>query len=150
MAISCRCTTTASPVRSDMITLGNWKPFKTRNDSYSDQINLLYRFIKMIQKCISAHELQKIFWKKEQIRGLIDPDIRFPFSEADSQKLEASQYLKALHRSVGRTRGNKMAKEFRRASLLQAYSTIARTDMEALRQILKPDCEIFGYDCETV
>ena len=104
----------------------------------------------MHQKCISAHELLKIFWKKEQIKGLIDPDIRFPFSEADSQKLEASQYLKALHRSVGRTRDNKMAKEFRRASLLQAYSTIARTDMEAFRQILKPDCEIFGYDCETV
>ncbi|XP_078313637.1 carbohydrate sulfotransferase 11-like isoform X3 [Crassostrea virginica] len=123
---------------------------KTRNDSYSDQTNLLFRFIKMHQKCISAHELQKIFWKKEQIRGLIDPDIRFPFSEAESQKLEASQYLKALHRSVGRTKDNKMAKEFRRAALLQAYATISRTDMDALKEILKPDCEIFGYDCESV
>ena len=37
---------------------------KTRYDLYSDQTNLLFRFIKMHQKCISAHEFQKIFWKK--------------------------------------------------------------------------------------
>ena len=73
MAISCRCTTSASPVRSDMITLGNCKPFKTRNDSYSDQTNLLFRFIKMHQKCISAHELLKIFGRRNRAGDWLTP-----------------------------------------------------------------------------
>uniref|UniRef100_K1RBF9 Carbohydrate sulfotransferase n=1 Tax=Magallana gigas TaxID=29159 RepID=K1RBF9_MAGGI len=123
---------------------------KTKNDSAEDQTDLLFRYMKVLEKCISRHEIQKIFWRKEQIRGLIDPDIRFPFSEKESSSLTQEQYLGALHRSVGRTRSKEMAKKFRRDALLKAYSTIPKSDLEALKEILKPDCEIFDYDCNSV
>lgn len=123
---------------------------KTKNDSAEDQTDLLFRYMKVLEKCISRHEIQKIFWRKEQIRGIIDPDIRFPFSEKESSSLTQEQYLGALYRSVGRTRSKEMAKKFRRDALLKAYSTIPKSDLEALAEIFKPDCEIFDYDCNSV
>lgn len=123
---------------------------KTKNDSAEDQTDLLFRYMKVLEKCISRHEIQKIFWRKEQIRGIIDPDIRFPFSEKESTSLTQEQYLDALHRSVGRTKSKEMAKKFRRDALLKAYSTIPKSDLEALKEIFKPDCEIFDYDCNSV
>lgn len=123
---------------------------KTRNDSAEDQTGRLFRYMKVLEKCISRHEIQKIFWRKEQIRGLIDPDIRFPFSEKESINLTQAQYLDALHRSVGRTKTKEIAKKFRRDALLKAYSTIPKSDMEALKEIFKPDCEIFDYDCNSL
>lgn len=123
---------------------------KTKNDSAEDQTDLLFRYMKVLEKCISRHEIQKIFWRKEQIRGIIDPDIRFPFSEKESTSLTQEEYLDALHRSVGRTKSKEMAKKFRRDALLKAYSTIPKSDLEALKEIFKPDCEIFDYDCNSV
>lgn len=122
---------------------------RTTNDSAADQTDLLFKYAKIHRKCIDPHEIQKIYWRKEQIRGLIDPDIPFPFSEKESHTLTAAQYLHAIHRSIGRAKNKDMAKQFRRDAMLKAYSTIPNSDMQTLKGIFKPDCDIFSYDCDS-
>lgn len=123
-------------------------PWKNQNDSAADQTDLVFKYSKIHRKCIDPH-IQKIYWRKEQIREFTDPDNPFPFSEKESQNLTADQYLKAIHKSIGRAKNKDTAKQFRRDAMLKAYSTILNSDMQKLKEIFKPDCDNFSYDCKS-
>lgn len=103
----------------------------------------LYKMKNGIEKCTSFYSAMKRTWKDLQIRGLLSKHAPLPFAEVVSRV----EYEDALEKAIKETSNDPIAlKKQRMEALIQAYSKVPMEDLYKLREIVRPDCELFGYE----
>lgn len=121
----------------------------TRDDSFKDQTQILFNSFKHTKRCLSIYENQKRMWTKFKSRGLISKYAIFPFSLAESGSLTPRKYINALQQSVKETKDKATSRRYKYEYLTDAYAEVPKEDLRRLHKILKKDCDVFSYDCES-
>lgn len=118
------------------------------NDTIRDQVGMLFRYRKSYHDCgVSFYEAQKRMWKKFQIRGVISKNSKYPIGQDQSETLTKESFTALIYQGIGDAADKNVAKKNKNDALIEAFSTVDKKDMESLRKMFEPDCELFGYDC---
>ncbi|XP_060067516.1 carbohydrate sulfotransferase 11-like [Ylistrum balloti] len=126
-------------------TLNKTMRVDTVSDTIKDQVNLLFAYRQHF--CISFFNAQKIMWRKFKIRGVISKHSKFPFTREQAGSIKQQDFVMAVTNARGDARDNARSKLYRQEAYAEAFGSIDRKDMEKLADILRVDCEVFGYDC---
>ncbi|XP_052071953.1 carbohydrate sulfotransferase 11-like [Mytilus californianus] len=121
----------------------------TREDSFIDQTKILFGSFAKTKNCLSIYENQKRMWTKFKSRGLISKYAEFPFHESESESLTKEKYIKALKQAVKESKDNAKSKQYRNDYLQEAFMSVPKDVLRRLHVILRTDCQIFGYDCDS-
>lgn len=96
---------------------------------------------------ISRYNLFLRGWTYYQITGRILKRFPMPFSEQDTKSIKFSNFKDAIIKAMEDSKAfEKMLKQQKEESILQAYSTISDSLLERLRKVVLVDCKLFGYD----
>ncbi|XP_045188422.2 carbohydrate sulfotransferase 8-like [Mercenaria mercenaria] len=96
---------------------------------------------------ISKYKLFQRTWSSYQIRGMILNDYKMPFDEFNISHVDMKLYTQAVESAMDNSKSyENELKTQRKEALLQAYRTIPAEQMDKLRQFVKTDCVIYGYD----
>ncbi|XP_069142358.1 carbohydrate sulfotransferase 8-like [Argopecten irradians] len=145
---------------NDTLTLLNaWNKRYGANITYGDfevetasvrirgQIGRLYSMRKGFEKCVSFYSAMQRIWKDLQIRGFLTKMVELPFSRAEAENISVEEMQDAVTKavaesSIDRTELHRQQLE----AMTLAYSNVPMRDLLELREIVRPDCELFGYD----
>ncbi|XP_045208894.2 uncharacterized protein LOC123560790 [Mercenaria mercenaria] len=107
----------------------------------------MFTILKKYGKILSRYKAFQRTWSSYQIRGLILKKYNMPFAENEVAKINhirfGDEIKKALDASMGHV---DELKAQRKEALIQAYKTVPMNLMMKLREFMKPDCLLFGYD----
>lgn len=96
---------------------------------------------------ISAYNFLLRTWRFLQISGYIPKEVELPFpNDMHTSKITKEEVLGAVKDVLSNDINWTRVKTQRHEALVQAYQTIDKNDIMRLREIVKPDCEYFGYD----
>ncbi|XP_069116483.1 carbohydrate sulfotransferase 8-like [Argopecten irradians] len=113
----------------------------------TNHVGRLFKMKRLILKCTSFHSAMKRAWKDFQIRGFLSKNQRFPFSKKDVNSLTESQFLNVLKDILtDPSTDRKALKQQKMEALVQAYSLVPMEDLVKLRKVVRPDCQLFGYN----
>ncbi|XP_046370403.2 carbohydrate sulfotransferase 9-like [Haliotis rufescens] len=98
--------------------------------------------------CMATIDVFRRLWKTFQIRGFLGRHNPFPLRQGDALSLEGFQaLLRSTYKSDESWRGSGRHQQ-RELALIVAYRTVPMEYLERLKEIYRPDCELFGYDPE--
>ncbi|XP_053385968.1 carbohydrate sulfotransferase 8-like [Mercenaria mercenaria] len=96
---------------------------------------------------LSRYDLFQRLWSSYQIRGLILNEHKMPFREDLVNGIDNVMYELAVKEAIEQSSNNVTAlNNQRKEALIKAYRTVPMEHMLRLRNVLKTDCELFGYD----
>ena len=98
-------------------------------------------------KCFDSYKAAVRQWRKLQIKGLLSLKIRFPYSQRVWKTIDQDRFHNMLidvHK-LSKTIDNGLHKNQRKA-MAEAYQTLSPETRKSLKEILEPDCKLFGYD----
>ncbi|XP_053385947.1 carbohydrate sulfotransferase 11-like [Mercenaria mercenaria] len=96
---------------------------------------------------LSRYDLFQRLWSSYQIRGLILNEQKMPFREDLVNGIDNVMYELAVKEAIELSASNVAALiNQRKEALIKAYRTVPMEIMLRLRNVLKTDCELFGYD----
>ncbi|XP_067653897.1 uncharacterized protein [Haliotis asinina] len=119
---------------------------KAEEDAVIDSTLSPFGWKKKILKCMSFYEAAKRIWRKMQIRGIVRKDYAMPYSEKSLKTVSSHQFIKALLKARGSDDARGFLKRQKQEVLQKAFQLVPQTDLEKIRQLFKPDFELFGYD----
>ncbi|KAK3101477.1 hypothetical protein FSP39_003892 [Pinctada imbricata] len=124
--------------------------FKEESDIESIKEKTRYWFSDMstLAKCTPKSEIFLRMWRNFQIRGIISKKAYFPVSKYEFYRVTGKMFERLALKAYNRFKDNKERKKNKMEALLEAYSQIDREDMMKLKEIVRPDCDLFGYDSE--
>ncbi|KAK7473854.1 hypothetical protein BaRGS_00034905 [Batillaria attramentaria] len=96
----------------------------------------------------SVHfELLRRMWTVFKVRGILSANVTFPFSRGLMDTISEFHILQELQHAY-RASGSREARLLQReAAMLEAFRTLSNSTMQALFEFVKPDCELFDYQC---
>lgn len=106
----------------------------------------LYEMQDDIEKCAPFYVGMKNTWIGLQLQGIIPKFDSFPFSESQAAGVSLQRFQAAIHHVLGRITDKAALKRQRQEALIEAYSLVPTELLVILREIIRPDCEAFGYD----
>ena len=126
-------------------TLRDWSR-GTEFDAIEDSVTSPYSWRREITKCITWEEANKRIWRKLQIRGVLDRREPLPLSNFRQFTANATSFLRLCKTSWERFRASGLKSKQKRETLSSAYSSIAREDLELVREYFLLDFDLFGYE----
>ncbi|XP_033731334.1 carbohydrate sulfotransferase 9-like, partial [Pecten maximus] len=140
-----------------LVLLNGWNRRYGTNITYDDfevetsllraggQVGRLYQMRIGLEKCMSFYSAMQRIWKDLQIRGMLSTGISLPFNRSKAGNVTKTQMqdvvTKAIQESFTDRTGLLRQKE---ESISQAYSDVPMEDLLELRELVRPDCELFG------
>ncbi|KAK7461186.1 hypothetical protein BaRGS_00038774, partial [Batillaria attramentaria] len=119
---------------------------EAKEDAIYDSIQGPFSWKSSIVKCVSTDEMGKRIWRKLQIRGLISSSIDYPFGLQDLTNMTTEEYL-AVAVNASKHSTDKLAlTRQKRQALVEAFRTVAMSDILRYQKIFQDDFEAFGYD----
>ncbi|XP_060577924.1 carbohydrate sulfotransferase 13-like [Ruditapes philippinarum] len=115
----------------------------------SKHINISFTTMKQFaSKCnISPYNFLARTWRFLQITGVLPKQIELPFpNDENISSITKVQFLDAVKVVLASDIDWSGVKQQRHEALVQAYKSIESTDLQKLREILKPDCQYFNYE----
>ncbi|XP_069110692.1 carbohydrate sulfotransferase 11-like isoform X2 [Argopecten irradians] len=145
---------------NDSLTLLNvWNKRYGANITYDDfkmettlqrvrgMINRLYKMRKEFKKCVSVYGVLQRVWKDFQIRGFLTTRVNLPFSRSEAANISAEQMTTVVIKAILEHSTNRTELlQQRNEAISLAYSQVPMKDLVELREIVRPDCELFGYN----
>ncbi|OWF45825.1 Carbohydrate sulfotransferase 14 [Mizuhopecten yessoensis] len=142
-----------------MILINAWNKNYGVNISYGDfeqdtvltrvksHIGRLYKMRKQIVKCTSFYSVMKRVWKDFQIRGFLSKHVPFVFTEKKANSVTESQFVSVLENILkDKSTDHDAIRQQKTEALIQAYSLVPMEDLIRLRHVVRPDCQLFGYN----
>ncbi|XP_060076868.1 carbohydrate sulfotransferase 11-like [Ylistrum balloti] len=106
----------------------------------------LYSMREKLEKCMSFYSGMQRIWRDLQIRGFLPKSASLPFTESESVNVDMSQLIDALTKVMKGVTDLAVLRQQKREAMIQAYGQVPMKDLIKLREIVRPDCELFGYD----
>ena len=121
---------------------------KTQYDveSIKDKVHFWFSDMNAMSKCTPKHELFYIMWRTFQTRGILSKKATFPVSRYEADKLTYRKFLHMVLAAYEKYKTDPERKRNKAEAMIEAYSTVSKEDMEKLKYVVKPDCDLFGYD----
>ena len=114
-------------------------------NTFSSMKYFAFTLKKLYGSDINIYNLYQRAWSYYQITGVISKHIKMPFSEnltikhfAFNHELELARQRSLLNATAVKTQKHE--------AMLQAYSTVPLRYLKRLRNVVKEDCLLFGYD----
>lgn len=115
---------------------------------YFGPVFRMFKVLQLYKDNLSTCKLLQRIWSSYHIRGIIHTDYKMPFivnCEHTTEQKFYEQFKSALDASEARSIDLEL-KAQRREALVQAYSTVPIDVMIRLREFVKADCLLFGYN----
>ncbi|XP_053380880.1 uncharacterized protein LOC123550094 isoform X2 [Mercenaria mercenaria] len=107
----------------------------------------MFTTLKRYGEMLSRYNFFQRAWSSYQIRGLILKKYNMPFAEYEVAKVSYAQFGAEIKKALDASMGHKdELKAQREEALVQAYSSVPMDLMLKLKEFMKPDCLLFGYD----
>ncbi|XP_060076869.1 carbohydrate sulfotransferase 11-like [Ylistrum balloti] len=106
----------------------------------------LYSMRENLEKCMSFYSGMQRIWRDLQIRGILPKSASLPFTESESVNVDRSQLIDALTNAIKGVTDRAGLRQQKREAMIQAYGQVPMKDLIKLREVVRPDCELFGYD----
>lgn len=97
---------------------------------------------------IPVYNLLVRTWTYYQIRSKVSKTIPMPFSKAKAGEVTKDQYIEKLAKAIEESKGIPGLKEQKTEAMRQAYSSVPKHLLYKLQDVVRTDCELFGYDIE--
>ena len=120
----------------------------TDKDAIDDLVNRLYfpGWIRMASKCISVYETMLRTWRVLQIRGILSTNTPLPFEKSEAENIPRQVFEQAAWRAYDGLGGKNLRKKNKLEAMREAYATVSPQDLTRLKEMFKPDFELFNYD----
>ncbi|XP_060084861.1 carbohydrate sulfotransferase 12-like [Ylistrum balloti] len=145
--------------KDTLVLVNTWNKRYGTNISYDDfeqetvldrvngHVGRLYGMRKQVMECTSFPSMMKRVWTDFQIRGFLSKYSSFPFTDEEADSLTKSQFISVLVNIItDKSTDRKAVKEQKMEALVQAYSLVPMEDLVKLREVVRPDCLLFGYN----
>ncbi|XP_033746706.1 carbohydrate sulfotransferase 8-like [Pecten maximus] len=106
----------------------------------------LYSMRTKLEKCTSFYVGMQRIWKNLQIRGILPKTAQLPFTPSESMNVSRTQLVEALTKAIQGVSDRAALRQQKKESLIQAYRQVPMEDLVKLREVVRPDCELFGYN----
>ncbi|XP_053380881.1 uncharacterized protein LOC128545841 [Mercenaria mercenaria] len=107
----------------------------------------MFLILKQYGSVMSRYKLFQRAWSSYQIRGLILKKYNMPFAEHEVAKINYIRFGDEIKKALDASMGHEdELKAQRKEAVVQAYKTVPMELMMKLREFMKPDCLLFGYD----
>ena len=113
-----------------------------------DYVYRLFRHKVWINRCLPQYDAMLRTWKALQIRGILDSQIDMPFGRMESEHVSKYKFADAVFEGLEKSTDKRKLKDSKTEAVRELFSTVPRKVLKSLRDIVRPDCEIFGYDIE--
>ncbi|KAL5016314.1 hypothetical protein ScPMuIL_005903 [Solemya velum] len=112
----------------------------------NEKVDFVYRYKHLYSKCTNSFEAMQITWETLQMRGIIGKNISFPYNNGDEVKKEI--FRDKVHEAYRNSGRKEFRRQHRDAVLSDFYRPmeVPMEDLLQLQDILRTDCEMFGYD----
>ncbi|CAL1542934.1 unnamed protein product, partial [Lymnaea stagnalis] len=127
------------------VELAQWARDAT-HDAIQDSTVSPFEWKLKIKKCMSWHEGLKRMWRKNQIRGIISMEERFPWSPDYSEKFVSVRMFMERVKKLNAAADQLKLKKQKLSVLTEAFSTIRVERLLKLVEAFKPDFQLFQYD----
>ena len=109
----------------------------------------MFETLKRYGNSLSRYSLFQRAWSSYQIRGLILKKYDMPFAESEVADVNYAMFGNELEKAMEESRSNKEDLNVQREeALVQAYRTVPVDLMTKLKDFMKLDCMLFGYETE--
>merc|ERR1719391_755026 len=88
----------------------------------------------------------KALWLSYHVRGYISSSLEMPISYEERKTITADEFKIAVSAAHNKSKGTFDKTEQSRRMLVELYKSVPLKDKLALANILRLDCEMFGYD----
>jgi hypothetical protein len=85
-------------------------------------------------------------WRDLQIRGYISKHVKFPYEHHNVTKITKEDFIGEVKKALEAIPDRETIKKQREEALVQSYRQVSIEDMERLREFVREDCQLFGYD----
>ncbi|OWF55452.1 carbohydrate sulfotransferase 8-like isoform X1 [Mizuhopecten yessoensis] len=106
----------------------------------------LYSMRKDMEQCISFHSGMQKIWMTLQIRGILSKQSRLPFTESEAAGVNRTQLTDAWTKAFKSETDRAATRKQKMEALVEAYRQVPMEDLVKLREVVRPDCELFGYN----
>ncbi|XP_045194478.2 uncharacterized protein LOC123550104 [Mercenaria mercenaria] len=107
----------------------------------------MFTILKQYGEVLSRYKAFQRAWSSYQIRGLILKKYNMPFAENDVVNVNYIQFGDEIKKALDASMGHKDELNAQREeAFIQAYSSVPMHLMLKLKEFMKPDCLLFGYD----
>ncbi|XP_045194391.2 carbohydrate sulfotransferase 11-like [Mercenaria mercenaria] len=112
------------------------------------EMKFVFRTLKRVKESkIDLYDLYQRAWNYYQITSVISKHIEMPFSRIVNKNISYELFLQQLSAARERSAASSTKiKAQKHEAMLQAYSTVPLKDLERLKNVVKEDCLLFGYD----
>lgn len=118
-------------------------------DEYSlSEVKHLYAVLDRLKHSdIPAYSLYIRTWHYYQVKGKISKYVNMPFTREEiGHYLNNKTFTDAIETAILRSKSLPEVHKQKQEALIQAYSTVPRSLLERLWNVVKVDCELFGYE----
>ncbi|XP_069101577.1 carbohydrate sulfotransferase 11-like [Argopecten irradians] len=106
----------------------------------------LYSMRTKLEKCTTFHAGMQRIWRDMQIRGILPKSAELPFTASESVNVNRTQLINVLTKTIQSATDRAALRQQKKESLIQAYRQVPIEDLIKLREVVRPDCELFGYN----
>ncbi|XP_069139650.1 carbohydrate sulfotransferase 8-like [Argopecten irradians] len=99
-----------------------------------------------IEKCVSFMEGMKRTWIGLQIQGIVSKYSHFPFSKSDVPDMNLERFQKAVSDAIKTITDKAAVNNQKHEAVVEAYSLVPLRDVISIRELVRTDCKLFGYD----
>ncbi|XP_060582277.1 carbohydrate sulfotransferase 11-like isoform X2 [Ruditapes philippinarum] len=85
-------------------------------------------------------------WRDLQIRGYISKHVKFPYEHYNVTTITKEDFIAEVKKALEAIPDRETIKKQREEALVQSYRQVSIEDMERLREFVREDCQLFGYD----
>ncbi|VDI20845.1 carbohydrate 4-sulfotransferase 8 [Mytilus galloprovincialis] len=113
------------------------------------QASRIFGMRKQLERCMSFYNASVRSWRDLQIRGVLPIQEPYPFSpEFTRDHMTRMDFFEAAKQAIASVSDIRAVKAQRNEAFIEAFSLIPMEDLYQLQNILKPDCDLFNYDCK--
>lgn len=106
----------------------------------------LYAMKPRLQQLMPFFEAMKRVWRCLQIYGILGTNVSLPFTKENALSIDELDFHAALTRAYELSGDPAWTRQNYRNALIEAYSQVSVSDLLLLQQVVKTDCEMFGYN----
>ncbi|WAR05506.1 CHST8-like protein, partial [Mya arenaria] len=116
-------------------------------DAISDSISSPFAWKKSIVSCMAWYDALHRIWRKLQLRGLIEFDIKMPLNEKQAEKVTRAEMIKLANEAWKKSNPMKL-KEQKTIAFNQFYMSVPLRALNELKDVFARDFYLFDYDKE--
>ncbi|KAK7490797.1 hypothetical protein BaRGS_00018026, partial [Batillaria attramentaria] len=98
-------------------------------------------------RCFTRFQILRRTWVTFQIRGYLSVKYTFPLSEREAETVTLDQFLELVYDAYRRSVPHDITKKQRHLAVVEAFSSVPRSLLQAVQAYVQTDCDLFGYEC---